>query len=287
MKYELRPMDIGEILDRSLKIYLENFGRLLAIALTVAVPAILIVAVFQGSIQGMAEAGPAASDQERLRDVLGGFALLLAMLFSLIVVSGLTQGAMIQAISNLYLGQPADLGQAFSRALSRAVPLICSTMIVGFVVGMGTCACIFPGLYLAAAWFGASAAVVLEDRGPIDSMTRSWHLSRDHRGRIFGCLCIVYAAIIILNGLMSWALHVARQSGFPYFFKITDLAEIVISQLWGALFQPLMAIVIILLYYDLRVRKEAFDLQVLAREMGTAPPPSEDGASPSAPPPAP
>ena len=38
MKYELRPMDVGEILDRSLKVYLSNFGLLISIGLVVAIP---------------------------------------------------------------------------------------------------------------------------------------------------------------------------------------------------------------------------------------------------------
>jgi hypothetical protein len=37
---------------------------------------------------------------------------------------------------------------------------------------------------------------------------------------------------------------------------------------------PLTLVATVLLYYDSRIRKEGFDLEVLAQEMGSGPPPT-------------
>jgi len=46
------------------------------------------------------------------------------------------------------------------------------------------------------------------------------------------------------------------------------------QQLPPVLFYPIVSVVTTLIYYDLRVRKEAFDLEMMASELGAAPTPT-------------
>jgi len=85
--------------------------------------------------------------------------------------------------------------------------------------------------------------------------------------------------------LISWAVGIAAQLlGAPASpALIGAVPSIVIRQLLSlaatVVTAPISAIATVLLYYDLRIRKEAFDLEMLAKSMGRA---DREGASGSA-----
>jgi hypothetical protein len=93
-----------------------------------------------------------------------------------------------------------------------------------------------------------------------DALGRSWQLTRGFRTKAFSLGAAVFF-LIYLPLMVAGA-----------------VAELVVSlrttvQIGGQLLQlllfPLVACAFTLLYYDLRVRKEAFDLELLSRELGT------------------
>ncbi|MHC4821460.1 MAG: hypothetical protein ACYTDX_07040, partial [Planctomycetota bacterium] len=93
--------------------------------------------------------------------------------------------------------------------------------------------------------------------GPISSMERSWHLTKDHRLRILGCLGLAYVLVVLFNLAISQG---AQAAGLGF------VMQNVVTQLGASFVTPFYSVVAVLIYYDLRVKKEAFDLQMLARE---------------------
>jgi hypothetical protein len=115
-------------------------------------------------------------------------------------------------------------------------------------------------------WALTIPVAVIEDTGLRDSVNRSAELTKGARGRVFVIyalfLVLLYAIymawmvpVLVVVGVASRNHHVV---GVPLW---TQIAIPVGSFLSQCLAGPLMTIGLSLLYYDQRVRKEAFDLQ--------------------------
>ena len=147
-------------------------------------------------------------------------------------------------------------------------------MLVGLGVGAGLIALIVPGVLLALMWSIAVPVKVLEDKGATEAMSRSSDLTKGDRGRIF----VIWLLFIVLSiGIslliqmpVEWAAGVssrgalARSAGG---WQVASLAAAFIAQ---CLVGPLVTIGFSLVYYDERVRKEAFDLQLMMTTIDAA-----------------
>lgn len=132
-------------------------------------------------------------------------------------------------------------------------------------------AALWLSFYVLLRTFAVSQAVLLEGTGPFEALTRSLRLSEGCGAHIFFTLALVWV-LFLITYLVALGASVALVS--------RSIMQIIGAVVVVAIY-PLVAVVTTLLYYDLRVRKEGFDLEVMARELGTA-----DGASGSAPLPA-
>ncbi len=115
--------------------------------------------------------------------------------------------------------------------------------------------------------------------GALNSVKRSYALTRGTVGRLF--------LIFLLYGVIAVALAIAFSIPF---FVASALAKGHVGVRWmllqqfgaflaGTLSTPISIIAISLVYYDQRVRKEAFDLTLMMEAIGQAPPPMAMGAS--------
>ena len=258
MRYELRAMSIGAILDRALRILLRSFGLLLAISLVFAVPLAILYLYLAATMGTSGERTEIEDMQRNLLATLIGVPLQFTGL-------ALVQGALMQAVSDIYLGTPAAFGRSFRLAFSRFLPIIGGLIVTSMVIGGGTLLCIVPGLIFLAAFFATIPIIVLEKKGPIDAMARSWKLTEGNRRRIFAGVFFAQMVAGLIGGTAS---------GICGALNVDPLLTHAATQTAQAILQPYTAIVIILLYYDVRVRREAFDLQILAREIGQAPAPA-------------
>jgi hypothetical protein len=121
--------------------------------------------------------------------------------------------------------------------------------------------------------------------GPAESIRRSFHLTQDFAGRAFMIYLLYFAMVGGVAGVFQ----------FPFLLLLTIYAKqtqlvILLTVLMqvgnfigGVLVAPVSTIGFALFYYDLRVRKEAFDLQMMMRAIGADPmPPPITGGVPSA-----
>jgi Membrane domain of glycerophosphoryl diester phosphodiesterase len=119
-------------------------------------------------------------------------------------------------------------------------------------------------------WFALRYAVsipvlMIEDLGVLDTIRRSVFLTRGRRGHIF--LGLLVAAIIAYVGIFLFqipfviATMVAAMRGHWPFWLAS--ASATASAIGIAITGPISMIVTVLLYYDTRIRKEAFDLQFM------------------------
>jgi len=270
MAADLRPLSLGELLDRSFFLYRRNF---LLFAGIIAVPNLLLL-TFQ-------LAGVALRTEKAFLTPLISIPWGLATIVISLGVAAASQGATVIAVSQLHLGQPASIGESFAGIRGRILYLALIMIGYGIGVGVGFVLLLVPGIILALMWALTIPVAVLEDKGLRDSVNRSAELTKGHRGRVFVIyflfLVLFYAVymaweipIFAMIGLMSRG---QRMAAVPLWTQIAFPLGSFLSQ---CLVGPLMTIGFSLLYYDERVRKEAFDLQHMMATL-------DDGSSGTAP----
>lgn len=257
----LRPLAFGELLDQSFGLYRKLFASLMIISLVAnAIPALLsIVAGMMGNESG---AGLGLS--------------ILGMVLS-IVGAAIGTGASTFLVSDYLLSRPADANDALRRAMPRIGALIACSILFGFVVGLGTIALIVPGLIALSGLALAFTAVTVEGVTGSDSLGRSWELTKGFKWRVLGLLCvfgaIFYGLIIgtsvvagVVVTLTGGTLELESDGAggpMPTFLLLVTVA----SSLIQIVIYPVLYCMVVTLYYDLRVRKEGFDLELLATTM--------------------
>jgi hypothetical protein len=128
------------------------------------------------------------------------------------------------------------------------------------------------GVYLAVRWSLPVAAMMAEDIGPIRGMTRSWNLVKGQWWRTFGIIVIVAIMQAIIGYALGFLFGVIAALATTGDVRLAVVA--VGSTLLGALINPITTIAIVLLYFDLRVRKEGLDLDQLAQQTSPGPAPA-------------
>ena len=284
---QLRPLSIGEILDAGFRLFRNRFGTLVMCVLVPIVPLTILGTIIVGS------SDPNAFDVNAPNSDTTSAAVgrLVDQLLSSIAAA-LAVAACFKAISAAYLGERAGASESLRYALGRFLPLIVAYIVLVVILLPAFLLLLVPGIYLSVKLSMAFPAVVCERAGPFQSIGRSWNLTRDNWWRVFGTLLVVLIILFVISlalGLVLGALLLSSDSlSEPAFAILTT----VIGLLIGAITYPLWAAVVTVIYYDLRVRNEGFDLQLLARGVGadasrfetsperpesTPPPPSSPG----------
>ena len=140
----------------------------------------------------------------------------------------------------------------------------------GILVGvLGALTATVFAVIVAVRWSLAVPAVMLERRGPLTSLGRSWRLVRRSSWRVFGITLLVLLIVSIANGVIRIPFGVAGgTSTFGLSQAHASLAATIISAVGGmigtTLTAPLAAGAAVLLYADLRMRREGMDITLQA-----------------------
>jgi len=257
MATALRPLSTGELLDRTFSLYRSHFALFLGIF---ALPHLCVLA-----FQCLAFAFQSPGNQ--MRNVLtAAIFSVLAGLLSIVVIAA-SQAATVVAVSNVYLDRPASVIDSFSRVKHQIGGVIWLSAKVGFLVGLACIALIVPGILLAVRWSLAVPVKVLEGKSSGEAMSRSAELTLGNRGRVFVIWFLFVILSIGVSMLLQWPIQIAAGVGglaalqqAAVGWRVASLVATFISQ---CLVGPLATIAFSLVYYDERVRKEAFDLQLM------------------------
>jgi hypothetical protein len=286
----LRPLSTAEVIDVAFRLYRRHFPHLLAIAALVYVPlgileALLLTTLFTniGQLEGVVTHGgspPPLSLPQVAGLAAGGSALGLLWLLSYVLV----YAALAVAISRQYLGEQMSVGEAYRQVMPALLPLILTGLAVSLIVGVGIVFCILPGLYLAVLYAFTWPAVVLERRGVIEALRRSQELVSGHWGRVFGTMLLLSLIVFVIQAAVQVPLGLLITVLLGQSSVGQALAQL-LSTLTSMVLLPLTMTGLIVLYYDLRVRKEGFDLQLLADQLaeGRVVPPAAGAAQAEAP----
>jgi len=286
----LRPLGVGDVLDRTFNVYRSR--ALLFIGLSalwylvlVIVFIVLGLAAFASVIATFAQqVNRSTFDPTSLAGAAAGFIafIIVAVLIAILLFSG-QSASLVRAAALRYLGKDATIGEAFGVGL-RASPRVFLAGVLVFVLLLLFWALVFliaaisqqvivfviAGLvalvgtvYLGASWLVVPVVVVVEGAGPIAALSRSWALSQGHRWRIIGIQLLLGLLNIVLSALIG-GLFAFGQSQQP---GVATLLQTLVNLASTIIWAPVEWIAFTVLYYDLRVRKEAFDLQLAAEAL--------------------
>lgn len=265
MTTSLRPLSTGELLDRTFSLYRSHFGLFVGIF---ALPHLIVFAFQCVGVSLQNPANPVATAFLTMTWGLGVIVLTG-------LVSAASQAATVVAVSDVHLDRPASVGDSFSRVKGQILGVIGMSMLVGLGVGAGLIALIVPGILLALMWSLAVPVKILENKGATDSMSRSSDLTKGDRGRIFVVWLLFIVLSVGISMLVQLPIEVAAgvssarggMRGVSAGWQVASAAAAFVSQ---SLVGPLATIAFSLIYYDERVRKEAFDLQLMMTTIDAA-----------------
>jgi hypothetical protein len=137
----------------------------------------------------------------------------------------------------------------------------------------GTIFLIIPGIYIACRLITCVPAALLEDLGPVASLERSFRLTKDNAGRAFVIyflyFILLYAALFLF--MFPFAFVVGLAAKDPSMMRVWLSLTQISNFLAAIIVSPFLTIATAVFYYDLRVRKEAFDLQFMMNPSGSLP----------------
>ena len=254
---DLRSLTLAELLDRSFTLYRNHFWLFAGIT-AIAQGLVFIVMLPFGYWVGAAAVKSAGMSPGKLV-MAGGIGGLLTL-----VAYFASEVATIYAVSEIYLGRSVTIRQAYSRARGKIGRIVWLTVLTGLAVMGGMILLVFPGIYIFCRTWVAVPAALLEDLPARSALNRSFALTKGDAGRIFIVLVLLILVGLTAASILQYPFQIAAgiiKEG-PFAQALTTMATLG-SMMAQILVGPIGLITVALFYYDLRVRKEAFDLQMM------------------------
>jgi hypothetical protein len=173
------------------------------------------------------------------------------------ILNTLAQAVILFVALEHLRGLPVRPGEAFRKTLGRFFPLLALGVLYSLAVGIGFALLIVPGLVLLVMWAVVVPACVAENLGPIASLSRSANLTKGHRWTVFWVIVPVVIVSAGVSFLLDWILGAQG-----------SLVSAVAGLIWTAVWFAYWNCVLVIMYHELRVVKEATDIHQIAAQAG-------------------
>lgn len=318
----IAPLGAGDLIDRSVRFYRNNFGTFLLIAAPPVVVGTLISAAWMLAARNIFAVGPGGNPDDYafyyLFISLGSLLIWTVESIATLVVMG---GASRNFVRHLLFGEPITFRETYRNTLSRLASLIVASTVIVILLGILGIFTFYIGLaaagiaiilvasafsFLPSAAFIVSLVVglaitigalwvfflaasrvayvpqvmLVEGLGIFSAVSRSAGLAGFNVKRLAALflftLAATYSALALLYVPLAWYGWV---NGVEFFTFDPDavpawyeMSYQLISQLSLILLSPVWMIGLCLLYVDERVRREGYDLELMAaRRLGEIP----------------
>lgn len=252
----LRPRSVTEIVDAAFQVFRAQAGPLVMCSAVAYVPTLLVRLLVIGDPNRFIR-GTTVDAGALLR--VSGWSSVATLLTYAIMTALLTVCA-----SQAYLGEEVDVGAAVRRVIARLPALIGAAVIVAVLTFLGAIFLFVPAMYVTARYFAVTPAIVLEDRGLFDALSRSSELSEGRKWHVLNALGLVLLIYFVLY--FGFAMVGTFIGGFVVQSLMVGVVTI--------LLYPAIVITAVLLYYDARIQREGFDIELMADALDAAPRPA-------------
>jgi len=262
------------MLDETFRMYRRHFLLFAGISLLLAIPS--------AALYGLAFAWFSVA----LRDTTGSDLSYLTPLLATagagflvtLVILPFTNSAVMYAACESALGRPVTLGGVFFGILRRYFPLLGYWLLFTITGGLAALLCLVPlvfWVWVFVGWIVVTPAMFVENVSLGAAMRRSWQLVRGRWWRtflvLFLMLVIWYVARLALDAFLQLGQFLLVIVLSPFIVAGVTLAS---AELVSALVSPILQIIVVLIYFDLRVRREALDLFQMAYRLAAPAPAS-------------
>jgi hypothetical protein len=249
-----RPMGVGEILSAAFGLYQRHWRTLLAIAAVVVVPITLLQYLVGNQVRVQSQvtsSGVVVSTPSWAVGVSGLVAALAGLLMYLVLT-----GAITRAVAAEVAGEDPGLEQSYRFGFHRLGAVLLVSVLVGLATIAGFILFIIPGIWIGVRLAVSVEALVVEGRRGTQAMGRSWELVGGHWWHAFGAL--------VVAGLLTGVVNAVITSPFN---NTGWLVQAVAAAVATVITMPYSVLVGVLLYLDLRARKETLTLEGLRADL--------------------
>ena len=270
----LQEMTILEILRTVIRLYKENFPTFLGIVLpgiAVIVTGFVILSVTLSTIVPTlsSTAGKPTSDvNQYILSIIPVF----SFIFIIYIFPSIVAAPGTIVISERFLQREITVIEAYRRVLKRIFPLLGAVLVSSTIVGLATVfglfLCVAPGIFACiflSVWFGLIAQVVMfEGEGGLGAVKRSRTLVKEEfkkAGIVLASITVTEIIVMLIISILSsyWATK--------FQLTILTVAGGILFSIASMLIEPFKFTAATLLYYDLRIRREGFDANMMAEEL--------------------
>ena len=266
----LRPLEIGDLLDETFRMYRRHFLLFAGISVILAVPAAALYGLALAWVSAGLQGGTTTNPDVTL---LAGFWLgLLGALVVGVLILPFTHSAVTYAACESALGRPVTAGGIFRGVLGRYFPLLGYWLLFNSVTAsIAVVLCVAPfavWVWGFITWIAITPAMFIENIGLGFAGSRSRQLVEGRWWRTFLIMFLTFVIYELVAGALGAFIQIVQfvLENFVSLFLASAIA-LTTSQLIAALLTPIFQIVLVLVYFDLRVRREALDLFQMAYQL--------------------
>jgi len=229
------PFRVGDVLSKTFSVYGSKPGSFLLLAFVPLIPLLVVTLLaLARSHSGPADSGDA---------VFGGLSGILMFILGIVAQATTLYGAFQQMA-----GRPFSIGQSLGVGFEQALPVFGVALLAGLMTGLAAILFIIPGIIVFCMLYVAVPVCVIEKLGVNASLDRSARLTKGYRWQIFGLIALVGIVNVIVQALLD---------RITVWGSLLTFGWLVITTSFGAV---LVAVV----YHDLRATKEGLDFDNLA-----------------------
>jgi len=287
----LVPMRFVEVLDRTFRIYRENFVTVIILAAAVTIPITLLGTVireYQPDITTTSNNYSYSSSYSSSyqNEVFAWWGILiLVMLLNFFLQGVLLNGIVTYIASESHLGRKITIAEAFSAAKSRLGVLALALFVFGIIVGglalvvtFTGIMCFIPLLFMPAVlyfglliYFFIFPVMMLERVGVFQGINRSIALGKIKFWRVLG----FFFSLWLISLIISIAFEVLVILAVGTTSYQTNPWYIVLNTIMSAFVAPILPIGFTVMYYDIRVRFEGLDFAFMLTKTQSSPRPAD------------
>jgi hypothetical protein len=184
-----------------------------------------------------------------------GIAGLVAVLAGVLMYLVLT-GAITRAVAAEVAGEDPSVEQSYRFGFVRLGSVLLVSVLVGLATVGGLILLVIPGIYIGVRLAVSVEALVVEGRRGTEAMGRSWGLVGGHWWHAFATLLVAWLLIGVVNAVITAPFGAANWFGQGVAAAVATVVTL-----------PYGVLVGVLLYLDLRARKENLTLESLRADL--------------------
>ena len=284
-----KPLDLSQLLDTTFKFYRDHFK-----VLFLTIFAIQSASYVIGKLVLRGQSYQFGAELQNIEN-LGVF---IAQWSAIAVISLLTNlmalGVLTFLISDALMNKQISIQSAFAQIRTRFFSLLGTSILGWLMILLGIVACVVPGLYFFFSYLLTTQVVLIEEQSGMAALSRSKELMRTKSEKGFTKSNVFKASVLLLVvGVITYSVQTvtALPQVAYYIYAIfsasgkirpEDLMNSplsIVSELFNVigycLTKPVGMVALILLYYDIRSRKEGLDLEMMADAIPSADKPVE------------